>query len=80
MVKKTSLALTVSNSGCTLPASAAAQVFDRFWRGDSARSAVGVHCGLGLALCRKLASAQGGTITATIADGRFTVALHLPLR
>ncbi len=74
------LALTVSNSGCTLPASAEDLVFDRFWRGDSARSAVGVHCGLGLALCRKLASAQGGTITATIADSRFMVALRLPLR
>lgn len=73
------LSLTVSNSGCTLPASAVAQVFDRFWRGDSARSAAGVHCGLGLALCRKLAIAQGGTIGAMIADGRFSIELRLPL-
>lgn len=73
------LSLSVGNSGCALPARMAAHVFDRFWRGESARSAAGVHCGLGLALCRKLATAQGGSITATIADGRFTVELRLPL-
>lgn len=73
------LSLSVANSGCTLPASAAAQVCERFWRGDSARSAVGVHCGLGLALCRKLALAQGGTLAATIVDGHFTVELRLPM-
>jgi signal transduction histidine kinase len=72
------LALSVANSGCTLPPAAALQVFARFWRGDSARSAAGVHCGLGLALCRKLAVALGGTIAATIATGRFTVELRLP--
>ncbi len=73
------LTLSVANTGCTLPAGAASQVFERFWRGDSARSAVGVHCGLGLALCRKLAVAQGGGIAATIAEGRFVIELRLPL-
>jgi signal transduction histidine kinase len=73
------LILEMSNSGCTLPAAAADQVFARFWRGDTAHSSAGVHCGLGLALCRQLVACQGGTITATISDGRFTVQLRLPL-
>ncbi len=73
------LRLTCDNSGCTLPASDAPKVFDRFWRGDAARSAAGVHCGLGLALCRTLIEVQGGTIDATISNGRFALTIRLPL-
>jgi len=73
------LRLTCDNSGCTVPAMEAPKVFDRFWRGDAARSAAGVHCGLGLALCRTLIQVQGGTIDATISDGRFRLTLILPL-
>ena len=29
-------------------------MFDRFWRGDAARSHNGHHCGLGLALCQRV--------------------------
>lgn len=73
------LQLTCDNSGCSLPASDAPKVFDRFWRGDAARSAAGVHCGLGLALCRTLIDVQGGTIDATIDHGRFCLTIRLPL-
>lgn len=73
------LALEIDNSGCTLPPAAAGHVFERFWRGDAAHSAAGLHCGLGLALCRQLVQVQGGTIGATISDGRFRVAVMLPL-
>jgi two-component system, OmpR family, heavy metal sensor histidine kinase CusS len=73
------LIIVISNSGCTLSGDAIAHVFDRFWRGDSAHSAVGTHCGLGLALCRSLMSLQEGAISATIHDGRFTITIELPI-
>ncbi len=44
------------------------------------QSAAGVHCGLGLALCRTLIEVQGGTIDALIGDGRFCLTIRLPLR
>jgi signal transduction histidine kinase len=72
------LELQISNSGCTLPASAANQVFARFWRGDLAHTTTGLHCGLGLALCQTLIEVHGGHISAKIADGRFTILVDLP--
>ncbi len=79
VIDQARLAVTIANSGCLLPASAAGRVFERFWRGDAAHGAVGLHCGLGLALCQTLVQALGGTITATISDGRFRVTIDLPL-
>lgn len=73
------LHLTCDNSGCALSPADAPKVFDRFWRGDAARNAAGVHCGLGLALCRTLIGVQGGTIDASISDGRFRLTIRLPL-
>lgn len=72
------LSLQISNSGCTLPASVGNQVFARFWRGDPAHATSGLHCGLGLALCRTLIEVHGGHIRASIADGRFHIMIDLP--
>ena len=72
--------LAVSNTGCALSAEEVAHVFDRFWRGDSARSATGVHCGLGLSLVERAVRALGGTVSADLAGGRFTVRVTLPGR
>jgi two-component system sensor histidine kinase QseC len=70
------LVLRVSNSGSQLSQEQAERVFDRFWRGDAARSATGVHCGLGLALVRKIVTVLGGTIRVESAiGGNFTVHL-----
>lgn len=63
--------IRIENTGCTLPAGEAPQVFERFWRGDSSRGGTGTHAGLGLALCHKLVDALGGTITARVETGRF---------
>ncbi len=68
--------LRVSNTGCTLTSDQAAHVFERFWRGDEARTA-GTHAGLGLALCRKLLDLLGGTIAATSAAGQFVATVVL---
>jgi signal transduction histidine kinase len=49
------LILAVVDSGPALSPEQREHVFERFWRADPARSDVGVHCGIGLALVRSLA-------------------------
>jgi two-component system heavy metal sensor histidine kinase CusS len=70
--------LRISNTGSQVPPGESQFVFDRFWRGDAARSDTGVHCGLGLALCRKLVEVLSGTIDATSDGGTFLVTVVLP--
>ncbi len=70
--------LIFTNSGSRISTENAAKLFDRFWRGDEARSDIGVHCGLGLSLCRKMVEALGGTIIADSRDGIFAVTVSLP--
>jgi heavy metal sensor kinase len=73
------LAVTrVSDTGCGIPTSHQDRVFDRFYRADSARSNGGF--GLGLALCREIVAAHGGTIQLESEEGRgTTVTFALPL-
>ena len=52
--------------------------FDAFWRSDDARTAVGRHAGLGLALCQQLVELLSGAITASGDAGRFCVTIVLP--
>ncbi len=42
------VSIRVANSGSTVPDNQAEMVFECFWRSDAARTAAGVHCGLGL--------------------------------
>jgi two-component system sensor histidine kinase QseC len=71
--------ITVSNTGCTLTNEEAIRVFDRFWRGDSARTETGAHSGLGLALANRLIRALRGFTSVEIqAGGVFTIRLALP--
>ncbi len=71
--------LTLSNTGCSLTDEQLSQIFDRFWRGDSARTDAGVHCGLGLALVHRLISTSGGSVVVERqAGGVFAVRLTLP--
>lgn len=68
-------ALRVSNPAPQLSAGDVAQMFDRFWRKDPARTG-GQHSGLGLALARELARVLGGEMEASLgADGTLTMAL-----
>ncbi len=65
----------IRNTGCTLSAEQVGKVFDRFWRGDTARQAAGQHCGLGLPLARMLVEKLGGTLRADVYEGWFRVSI-----
>ncbi len=68
--------LSVANTGSELSQQQAEHVFERFWRGDAARSGAGVHCGLGLSLCQKIVTLLGGSISVeSAAGGTFRIKL-----
>jgi signal transduction histidine kinase len=70
----------VEDSGVGLTAEAERRMFERFWRGDPARSRPDANAGLGLAIARGLVEAQGGRIWAeNRRDGGARVAFALPL-
>ena len=71
--------ITVANTGCGLSQDDVSRVFDRFWRGDSARTGAAIHSGLGLTLVRRAVEALGGTVSANVDDdGVFTVPVIIP--
>ncbi len=70
------LVMKVATTGCDLNHEQAQRVFDRLWRADSARGDTGFHAGLGLPLCQKVVHALGGTILATVVDGKFIVTIE----
>lgn len=55
----------VENEGETIPPETLARLFDRFYRGDSARSQVSESNGLGLAIVRAIMGLHGGTAKAS---------------
>jgi two-component system sensor histidine kinase QseC len=67
--------LVVTNTGSILADDEVKLVFDRFWRGDRSRSDTGVHCGLGLSLCQRLAALLRVRLTAESRDGTFRAVL-----
>jgi signal transduction histidine kinase len=74
-----SVEIAISNTGCQLTAEQVSKVTDCFWRGDASRSDAGIHCGLGLALVRRIAKALGGTFSIQLEQGGiFTTTVTLP--
>lgn len=71
--------LSVKDTGEGIPATDLPYIFDRFWRGDAARSRTeGGSSGLGLAIARQLVQAHGGQIdvASTVGTGTtFTIEL-----
>jgi signal transduction histidine kinase len=70
----------VQNTGSQVEGVDVEKVFQRFWRGDAARSANDRHAGLGLALCKRIATILGGAMEAKTEKGAdFEMRLTLPL-
>ncbi|MBK9050208.1 MAG: HAMP domain-containing protein [Chloroflexi bacterium] len=70
----------VADNGPGLSPEAQTHVFDRFWRGDGARSRDQGGSGLGLAICRAIVTAHRGRITVNSTPGHgATFSFTLPL-
>lgn len=72
--------LMVQDTGVGIAAADLPYIFDRFWRGEKARTRQdGTGSGLGLAIARQLVQAHGGTIHVTSQPDQgttFTITLH----
>ncbi|MFC8100713.1 ATP-binding protein [Streptomyces sp. NPDC057363] len=72
------LCVDVEDNGPGVPAELLPHVFERFARGDSARSRATGSTGLGLAIVQAVATAHGGGVTVDSVPGRTVFTLHLP--
>ncbi|MGO4326121.1 heavy metal sensor histidine kinase [Cupriavidus sp. 2TAF22] len=71
--------VAVENQGDDIPQEQLHRLFDRFYRGDVARSQVAESNGLGLAIVKAIMTLHGGQAEATCpAPGRLRFALHFP--
>jgi len=72
------LCVDVEDNGQGVPAELLPHVFERFARGDSARSRTNGSTGLGLAIVQAVATAHGGGVTVDSVPGRTVFTLYLP--
>ena len=71
--------LSVEDTGKGLAADDSERLFERFWRGDPARTKQNGGSGLGLAIARGLVEAQGGRIWAeNRPEGGARISFTLP--
>ena len=72
--------IQITNTGEGIPPALQPRVFERFVRGDEARSRAIEGCGLGLSLCRWIVQAHGGDIQLSSDPDHITTAtVRLPL-
>jgi two-component system heavy metal sensor histidine kinase CusS len=70
--------LTVRDAGVGIAPEHLPRVFDRFYRADRARTRDGAGAGLGLAICRTIVEAHGGSISIISEPGKgTTIAVRL---
>ncbi|MEU3252950.1 HAMP domain-containing sensor histidine kinase [Streptomyces sp. NPDC006997] len=72
------LCVDVQDDGQGIPPALLPHVFERFARGDSARSRTTGSTGLGLAIVQAVAAAHGGAVTVDSAPGRTVFTVRLP--
>jgi two-component system, OmpR family, sensor kinase len=70
--------MSVTDSGPGIPEELQPALFERFVRGDSARSNAGTSTGLGLAIVQAVTTAHGGTVNVTSRPGRTSFVITLP--
>jgi K+-sensing histidine kinase KdpD len=63
------VSIEIADHGPGLPAGAETRVFEKFFRSHGSRPGRGRGIGLGLAICRAIVEAHGGTITAANRNG-----------
>lgn len=71
--------LSVINDGKEIPAEQQKQIFERFYRIDSARSDDG-HFGLGLAIAKAIAESHKGKIGLSCYNGKIEFSVLIPLQ
>ncbi len=72
------LCVDVEDSGQGIPAELLPHVFERFARGDSARTRATGSTGLGLAIVQAVTVAHGGAVTVDSVPGRTVFTVRLP--
>lgn len=71
--------ITVEDSGPGVSADVLPKLFDRFYRTESSRNRASGGAGLGLAICRNIVEAHGGTIEASASPlGGLRISVGLP--
>ncbi|GGW52331.1 two-component sensor histidine kinase [Streptomyces lucensis JCM 4490] len=73
------MCVDVEDNGPGIPPGLLPHVFERFARGDSARSRATGSTGLGLAIVQAVAAAHGGAVTVDSVPGRTAFTVHLPV-
>ena len=71
-----SLAVSVTNTGSSIPPEQRGQIFRKFYQGDSSRATPGN--GIGLALVKKAVDLHSGTVTVTGTENTVTFTVTLP--
>jgi two-component system OmpR family sensor kinase len=73
------VALEVADEGPGMPVDLAERAFERFARGDVARSRAAGSTGLGLSIVQAIVAAHGGSVTLSSTEGEgTTVRVMLP--
>jgi two-component system OmpR family sensor kinase len=70
--------VSVTDSGPGIPEELQPALFERFVRGDSARSNAGTSTGLGLAIVQAVTNAHGGGVSVTSRPGHTSFVITLP--
>lgn len=71
--------LSVSNDGEEIPPVQREQIFERFYRTDTARNSEGQHYGLGLSIAKAIVSAHRGKIEVQCRSGKVEFIVRIPL-
>ena len=70
--------IDISDNGCGIEKNELPYIFDRFYRGDSARNSAGGGSGIGLSIVKKIVQDHNGKVWADSVVGKGTT-IHIVL-